>query len=97
MSVYDVIPVSVSDYRRRARRRLPRFLFDYVEGAANSEVTAAANESDFDRYQLKQRVMRNVDGVSTATELAGRAVSMPLVKLTITRPTAPMKMLCTPS
>jgi L-lactate dehydrogenase (cytochrome) len=34
MSLYDVIPVSVADYRLRARRRLPRFLFDYIEGGA---------------------------------------------------------------
>lgn len=78
MSIYDVVPVSVEDYRRRARRRLPRFLFDYLDGAANAEMTARANVRDFGRYRLKQRVMRNVDGVSTATELAGQPVSMPL-------------------
>ena len=78
MSVYDVVPVSVDDYRRRARRRLPRFLYDYLEGAANAEVTAAANESDFSRVLLRQQVMRNVDGVSTQAELAGQSVSMPL-------------------
>jgi L-lactate dehydrogenase (cytochrome) len=78
MSLYDVVPVSVEDYRRRARRRLPRFLYDYLEGAANAEVTAAANESDFNRFLLKQQVMRDVDGVSTQAELAGQSVSMPL-------------------
>lgn len=78
MSVFDVVPVTVDDYRRRACRRLPRFLFDYLDGAANAEATAAANVQDFARYQLRQRVMRNVDGVSTATELAGQPVSMPL-------------------
>ncbi|RLQ22270.1 L-lactate dehydrogenase [Seongchinamella sediminis] len=78
MSIYDVVPVTVGDYRRRARRRLPRFLFDYLDGAANDEVTAAANESDFGRYHLLQRVLRDVDGVSTASTLAGREVNMPL-------------------
>lgn len=78
MSIYDVVPVSVGDYKRRARRRLPRFLFDYLEGAANSEETAAANKSDFHRFKLRQQVMRNVDDVSTATTLAGRTATMPL-------------------
>ncbi len=79
MSIYDVVPVTVGDYRRRARRRLPRFLFDYLDGGANDEKTVAANERDFDRFRLRQRVLRNVDGVSTASELAGKAVRMPLV------------------
>lgn len=78
MSVYDVIPVSVADYRRRAKRRLPGFLFHYVDGGANDEDTMASNVSDFRRYRLKQRVMRNVDNVDTRTTLAGHKTSMPL-------------------
>ncbi len=78
MSLYDVIPISVADYRLRARRRLPRFLFDYIEGGANDEDTMAANVSDFRGYRLTQRVMRDVDGVDTRTTLAGRAASMPV-------------------
>ena len=45
MSIYDVTPVSFADYRRRARRKLPRFLFDYIDGGANDETSAAENES----------------------------------------------------
>jgi len=78
MSIYQVTPVSVADYRRRAKRRLPAFLFDYIEGGANDEHTVAANESDFRSYRLRQRVMREVDGVDTRTTLAGHAASMPL-------------------
>ena len=78
MSIYDVTPVSVGDDRKRAKRRLPRFLFDYIDGAANDEDTAADNESDFRRFRLKQRVLRDVDGVSTRTTLLGREASMPL-------------------
>ncbi len=78
MSIFDVVPVSVADYRQRARRRLPRFLYDYLDGAANAEATAVANEVDFNRFGLKQQVMRNVDGVSTQTRLAGQSVSQPL-------------------
>ncbi|WP_286240207.1 L-lactate dehydrogenase [Neptuniibacter halophilus] len=78
MSLFNVNPVDVSDYRRLARRRLPRFLFDYIDGGANQESTLQANISDFDRYRLKQRVMRNVDQVDPSTRLAGFSASMPL-------------------
>ncbi len=78
MSIYNVTPVSVEDHRRRAKRRLPQFLFDYVDGGANAEETMAANVSDFSHYRLVQRVMRDVDGIDTSTQLAGHASSMPL-------------------
>ena len=67
MSLYDVIPVSVADYRRRAKRKLPQFLFDYFDGGANAERTAALNEADFSQVRLKQYVMRDVSQVNTAT------------------------------
>jgi len=49
MSIFDVVPVSVDDYRRRAKRRLPQFLFDYVDGVASSisklaDVSAAVGD-----------------------------------------------------
>lgn len=78
MSIFNVNPVTVDDYRRLARRRLPRFLFDYIDGGANAEQTLADNVNGFDRYRLKQRVMRNVDDVDTSTTLAGFEAAMPL-------------------
>ena len=78
MSVYDAVPVSVADYRLRARRRLPRFLFDYIDGGCNDEATMADNIRDFSRIRLKQRVMRDVSEVDTSTTLAGHAASMPM-------------------
>ncbi|WP_232059233.1 L-lactate dehydrogenase [Kineobactrum salinum] len=78
MSVYDVVPVTVADYRRLAMRRLPRFLFDYIDGGANDEITLAANTSAFRALRLKQRVMRDVSSVDTSTLLFGRQASMPL-------------------
>ena len=41
MSIFNVTPVTVADYRLRAWWKLPRFLFDYVDGGANDELTAA--------------------------------------------------------
>ncbi len=71
-------PVTSADYRRLARRRLPQFLFDYLDGAANDETTMARNEADFRSILLRQKVMVDVSGVSTKTSLAGEAVAMPL-------------------
>jgi len=79
MSIYDVIPVTAEDHRRRARRRLPRFLFDYIEGGANAELTLARNTGDFQQLQLRQRVMRDVSSVDTACDLLGFQASAPMV------------------
>ncbi len=47
------IPVSVADYRAAARRRLPAFLDDYVEGGAGVEQTLAANVADWSRWRIR--------------------------------------------
>lgn len=74
----NVVPVTPADYRRLAERRLPRFLFDYIDGAANEELTAAANIEDFRRIRVRQRVMRDVADIDTRTTLAGTDAAMPL-------------------
>lgn len=74
----NYVPVTAADYRRLAERRLPRFLFDYIDGGASREETMAANQQDFGRWQLRQRVLRDVSRVDTATQMGGVQVSMPL-------------------
>ena len=74
----DVAPVTSTDYRRLAEKRLPRFLFDYVDGGANEERTMAANVADLASLRIRQRVMRDVSAIDTATTLAGQNASMPL-------------------
>lgn len=78
VGTYDVAPVTCVDYRRLAEKRLPRFLFDYIDGGANDELTMAANLEDFTSIRLRQRVMRDVSNVDTSTTLAGRKAAMPL-------------------
>lgn len=78
MSIFNVNPVSTGDYRRLAKRRLPRFLFDYIDGGANAERTLLSNSSDFEHYRLVQRVMKNVENVDTSTTLAGQKAGMPV-------------------
>ena len=48
------------DYRELARRRLPRQLFDYIDGGAYEEATMRANVGDLERVLLRQVVMRDV-------------------------------------
>jgi L-lactate dehydrogenase (cytochrome) len=73
-----ITPVSPADYRELARRRLPAFLFHYIDGGANDEDSMAANIGGFRRIRLRQRVLRDVSAVDTRTELAGQAAAMPL-------------------
>jgi len=78
VAAHGTTPVTPTDYRRLAARRLPRFLFDYIDGGANDERTMAANVADFAAIRLRQRVMRDVSGIDTSTTLAGQAVAMPV-------------------
>ncbi len=73
------IPVTAGDYRARAQARLPRFLFDYLDGGAGDEQTLAANTAGWAAVPLRQRVLVDVDAVDTATTLAGQACRMPVV------------------
>ena len=50
-------PATAGDYRELARRRLPRQLFDFLDGAAYDELTAGENRRAFQRLRLRQRVM----------------------------------------
>lgn len=76
--MFGSYPVTAGDYRERARSRLPRFLFDYLDGGAGAEQTLAANAEDWARLRLRQRVLVDVEGVDTASPLLGEACALPL-------------------
>lgn len=78
MPSLNLAPASIDDYRRIAERRLPRALFDYIDGGAGAEATLAANVADFAGLRLKQRVMRDVSALDPSTALFGEAMAMPL-------------------
>lgn len=67
------------DYRELARRRVPRQLFDYVDGGAYEEVTMRANVADLERVLLRQIVMRDVSRREHAVELLGQQLAMPVI------------------
>lgn len=79
MLKYHVVPVTAADYRRLAEKRLPRFLFDYIDGAAGEELSMNRNVEAFRSVQLCQRVMRDVSDIRTETTLSGQAAAMPVV------------------
>ena len=70
-------PVSVADYRRLAERRLPRQLFDYIDGGAYEERTLADNVAAFGRVKLHQRVLRDVSAVDTSATVFGESWKIP--------------------
>jgi L-lactate dehydrogenase (cytochrome) len=70
---------SVADLREIARRRLPRGVFDYIDGGAEDERTMAANEAAFAAATFRPRVLRDVGEVDPSTTLLGRPLPLPLV------------------
>ncbi|MBI1179512.1 MAG: L-lactate dehydrogenase [Alphaproteobacteria bacterium] len=68
---------TISDLREAARRKLPLPIFDFVDGAAFSEVTLRANTQDFERVRFRQRVLKDVSVRSLATTIVGQPTSMP--------------------
>ena len=70
---------SVEDFRRAARRRLPRIFADYVEGGASGEVTLAANSADFERIGFRPRVLRDVATRDLSTDFLGGHHALPLM------------------
>lgn len=69
----------VEDYRRVARRRLPRGVFDYIDGGAEDERTLARNSAAFSDLEFRPRVLRDVSDIDTSTALFGRPLAMPVV------------------
>ena len=70
--------VSALDYRELARRRVPRFLFDYIDGGSYAEVTLRRNLQDLEQIALRQRVLRDVSNLDLSTELFGQKLAMPV-------------------
>jgi L-lactate dehydrogenase (cytochrome) len=69
---------NIHDLRRAARRRLPRAVFDYVDGGAEDEHTLARNTRAFDDLALVPRVLRDVDDVDLTTTILGAPAALPI-------------------
>ncbi len=69
---------SALDYRELARRRLPHFLFEYIDGGSYAEVTLRRNVADLEAVALRQRVLTDVSTLSLSTTLFGREQRLPV-------------------
>ncbi|SDI28100.1 alpha-hydroxy acid oxidase [Lutimaribacter saemankumensis] len=68
----------IDDFKRIYRRRAPRMFYDYCESGSWTEQTFRENVSDFDKIRLRQRVAVDMSGRSTATQMIGQDVAMPV-------------------
>jgi hypothetical protein len=69
---------NIRDLRAMAKRRLPRAVFDFFDGAAEDEITLAANRAAFERVRLLPRMLTGVERVDTSTTLLGARSKMPI-------------------
>lgn len=72
-------PASIGDYRELARRRLPKFLFEYIDGGSYDEITLKRNREDLAAVALRQRVLRDVSDIDLSTRLFGQDLALPVV------------------
>ena len=68
----------IEDLRRVAQRRVPRMFYDYADAGSWTESTYRANETDFQKIKLRQRVAVNMENRSTETTMIGQKVAMPV-------------------
>jgi L-lactate dehydrogenase (cytochrome) len=73
-----MIAASILDYRELARRRLPPFLFEYMDGGSYAEVTLRKNQADLSNIALRQRVLRDVSQIDLSTTLFDQKMALPL-------------------
>lgn len=70
---------AISDYRALARRRLPHFLFEYIDGGSFGEGTLHRNRTALDAITLNQRVLSDVSSIDISTSLFGQNLSLPII------------------
>ncbi len=70
---------NVADIRELARRKLPRPIFDWVDGGSFDERTLRANSHDFSKLKFRQRALVDVSARTPATTILGQPASMPLI------------------
>ena len=69
---------TIEDLRVQAEKRVPRMFYDYADSGSWTEGTYRANEADFQKIKLRQRVAVNMEGRTTAATMVGQAAKMPV-------------------
>ncbi len=77
--VLFMIISSTLDYRKAAKRRLPPFLFHYIDGGAYAEETLRRNCTDLQALALRQRILREVGEVDLSTKLFDQTLNLPII------------------
>lgn len=72
-------PYNVEGFRRAARRRLPRMVFEFIEGGAEDERSLAANRAEWETLTLRPRVLTDVSEVRLGTVVAGQHLDIPVL------------------
>ena len=70
--------VNYAGFRDAAQKRLPSFIFEYIDGGSYDEHTLSRNVEDFKSVVLRQRVLRDVSNINTGTRLFGRNMALPI-------------------
>jgi isopentenyl diphosphate isomerase/L-lactate dehydrogenase-like FMN-dependent dehydrogenase len=71
--------INIEDLRKRARRRLPRAVFDYIDGAAEDELTARRNREYFQRLLFDARVLVDVSTIDQSVSVFGQKLTTPII------------------
>lgn len=71
--------INIEDLRTLARRRLPRFIFDYIDGGAEDEVTLMANRESFARLRFKPRTLRGFSKRNLTAKILGQESALPII------------------
>jgi len=84
MKFFDTPPpkfplASVSDYRLLAKKRLPKPLFDFIDGGAFDETTMRKNTADYNAVRFRKRVLKDVSNIDTRLEIFGQKLDFPLI------------------
>lgn len=71
--------LNVEDYRRAAKRRAHKMVFDYIDGGSDDEITRFENHTAFNDYRLKHRVLSGVDKPDMSTKIMGQKIDVPFI------------------
>ncbi|MFV0530142.1 MAG: alpha-hydroxy acid oxidase [Flavobacteriales bacterium] len=70
---------SITDLRNLAQKKLPKVMFDYIEGSAEDEQTAQWNVNAFEKYEFIPRVLKNVENIDLSTNLQNIKLNIPII------------------
>lgn len=71
--------VNISDIRKLAKKRVPKAVFDYVDGGANDEIAYARSQEIYSRIEFKARVLRDVSNIDLSAQILGNTSSLPII------------------